>query len=91
MPNNVVQWRYGLPVIRNQKEMTSGSVKEVFDQVFRFVRSAIWAKRHKRVGGARQRQRDIGNIALADPIEPAQIGWLLQLRQALKHRGFELH
>jgi hypothetical protein len=68
--------------------MTSGSEKEVLDQAFRLVRSTVWPKRDEGVGGTGQRQGGIGNL-VADHIEPAQVGWLLQLRQALKHRGFD--
>jgi hypothetical protein len=34
-------------------------------------------------------QRGIADIVAADHIEPAQIGRVFQLRQALKHRGFD--
>src|SRR5260370_42322891 len=69
--------------------MTSGTEKKVFDQAFRLVRSTGWPKCHEGVGGTRQRQGGIGNFADADHIESAQVGRLLQLRQTLKHRGFD--
>src|SRR3979411_1289722 len=68
--------------------MTSGSEKKVLDQSFRLVRSIVWSKCHEGIGSTRQRQCGIGNIVIADHIETPQVGWLLQARQALKHRGF---
>jgi hypothetical protein len=69
--------------------MTSGAIKQAFHQAIRLVRFAVWPKRHKGVGGTRQRQRGIGNILDADHFEAAQVGRVLQPRQALKYLGFD--
>jgi hypothetical protein len=69
--------------------MTSSPEKQVLDQAFRLVRSIVWPKCHEGVGGTRQRRSGIGNIAVPDHIEPAQVNWPLQARQALKHHGFD--
>ena len=68
--------------------MASGAEQEVFDQLLRFIRAAIRPQRDEGVGGPCHRQSGLGNIQFAGHVEPPQVGWLLQLCEALKQHGF---
>jgi len=68
-----------------QKEMTYRfRISRLSIRPSGFVRSTVRPKRHKCIGGTRQRQKRYQQFRVDDHIEPAQDGWPLQLRQAFK-------
>jgi len=54
--------------------MASGAEQQIFDQLFRFVRSTVRPKCDEGVGGLCHRQSGLGDIEIAGYIEPAQVG-----------------
>jgi hypothetical protein len=68
--------------------MTSGAEQQALDQPLGLARSTVGSKRHEGIRGTGRLHGGFGYVAVADHIEAAQIGRVLQLRQAVEHRGF---